>query len=70
MVSVRAASFTLSRCWQFRPGCNTSSISVPGSARKRVQMQADSLDLINSGDFDTDYEKNLSNEDKKRKIDD
>jgi hypothetical protein len=61
---------TLLVTWQFRPGCNTSSISVPGSARKRVQMQADSLDLINSGDFDTDYEKNLSNEDKKRKIDD
>jgi hypothetical protein len=25
-------------------------------------MQADSLDLINSGDFVTEYEKNLSND--------
>jgi hypothetical protein len=53
---------TLLITWQFRPGCDISSISVPGSARKRVQMQADSLDLINSGDFHVDYEKTPFNE--------
>ncbi len=37
--------------WQFRPGCPSSSMSVPSSGRKRVQMLADALDFMNIGDF-------------------
>jgi hypothetical protein len=42
---------TLLLTWQLRPGCPSSSMSVPSSGRKRVQMLADSLDLMNSGEF-------------------
>jgi hypothetical protein len=42
---------TLLLTWQLRPGCPSSSMSVPSSGRKRVQMLADALDLMNSGDF-------------------
>ena len=41
---------TLLITWQLRPGCPSSSMSVPSSGRKRVQMLADALDLMNSGD--------------------
>jgi hypothetical protein len=47
---------TLLVTWQFRPGSNTSQ-RVTGSGRKRVQMLADSLDLINSGECVSEYAK-------------
>jgi hypothetical protein len=48
---------TLLVTWQFRPGANISAMSVPGNARKRSQMVADSLDFINSGQNVTEYQK-------------
>ena len=45
------SSPTLLVTWQLRPGCAASAMSVPSSGRKRVQMLADSLDLMNSGEF-------------------
>jgi hypothetical protein len=48
---------TLLVTWQFRPGANISAMSVPGTGRKRLQMVADSLDFINSGQYVTEYQK-------------
>jgi hypothetical protein len=34
-------------------------MSVPSSGRKRVQMLADTLDLINSGEFVSEHQKDI-----------
>ena len=37
--------------WQLRPGLLPSTRSVSGTQRKRAFMSADSLDMLNSGEF-------------------
>jgi hypothetical protein len=53
------SSPTLLVTWQLRPGCAASAMSVPSSGRKRVQMLADTLDLINSGEFVSEHQKDI-----------